>query len=203
MSEVGPSRVFVDANIWYSRTLTDWLLMLSIESSPPPYYVYWSEDVLAEAIHHLRKKHPDWSGHRISLIRDRMVATLTMDMRVAEYTIDANFEGRDPDDAHVHSAALACGAGYLLTANLADFSQGSNDQPYEVIDPDTFFCLINEAAPALVRSVTAQQMTYWCRKRPEAKLSEYLRKSGCPEFAAAVARHAAAIGGVPYLIPPM
>lgn len=38
----GPQRVFVDANVWYSRTLRDWLGMLYTTPDTPPFVVCWS-----------------------------------------------------------------------------------------------------------------------------------------------------------------
>lgn len=135
MSDVGPSRVFVDSNIWISRTLMDWVCLLFLSSTPPPFYAYWTEDVLGETVYHLRRLHPGWPGQRIALIRDRLAETFGADMRVSHFKIDPLFSGRDKNDAHVHSAALACGATYLLTSNLKDFEGGSDDLPYEAIDP--------------------------------------------------------------------
>lgn len=112
MSDVGPSRVFVDSNIWISRTLMDWMCLLAISTSPPLFYAYWTEDVLGETIYRLRRLHPGWSGRQIALVRDRLVKALGTDMRVSDFEIDPSFKGNDKNDAHVHSAALACEASY-------------------------------------------------------------------------------------------
>lgn len=201
MSEIGPTRVFVDANVLYSRTIRDWLCLLLVETSPPIFYLYWSEDVLAEVMYRLRKNNPNWSGDKTTHVHDSLIKTLSIDMRVSDYAIDPNFSGPDPHDAHVHSAAIACGASYLLTCNLQDFNPHNATLPYEPIHPDSFLCLVNESGPHRVRAVTRKQMDYWARKRPEAKLQEYLRRADCPMFAEQVARHVADIGGVPYLFP--
>src|SRR5690606_18540634 len=71
----GQYRVFVDANVWYSRALRDWFGMLYTKPDTPPFAVYWTEDVLAELVYHLRREHPDWPGRRITRIRDLMAGT--------------------------------------------------------------------------------------------------------------------------------
>ncbi len=196
MATLGPSRVFVDSNVLYSRTLRDWLCLLTLANDRPHFLICWSEDVLAEVIYHLRRKHPQWSGRRIQKIRDSIVGALEGGL-VHEFDVDETFDGRDPHDAHVHAAASACGAEYLLTMNLRDFAIA--DTRYEVIDPDSFFMLIHDSAPALVASVTREQMSYWARVRDEAMLPEYLERAECPQFAQVVRRVQAHIGGVPYI----
>lgn len=57
--ELGPHGVLVDANVLYSKTLGDWLGLLYTIPEIPPFQVFWTEDVLAEAIYHLRRNHPD------------------------------------------------------------------------------------------------------------------------------------------------
>lgn len=44
------TRVLVDANVLYSRTLRDWLALLYLESDSF-FSVYWTEDILAEAMY--------------------------------------------------------------------------------------------------------------------------------------------------------
>ena len=196
MSIVGPSRVFVDSNVLYSRTLRDWLGLLSLEGSTPAFVVCWSEDVMAEVLYHLRRDNPGWPGHKIRAVRDR-IAGFFEGGRVEEFEVDGSYRGKDTHDAHVHAAATACRADYLLTVNVNDFDD--RDTSYEVIDPDAFFVLIHAAAPAHVESVTREQMRYWANKRDEAQLPEYLDAAGCPQFAELVRRVQARIGGIPWV----
>lgn len=71
----GVLRVFVDANVLYSRTQRDWLALIYLQGQQSPYEVYWSEDVLAEVAYHLRRRHPLWSGRKIATFRDRIAGT--------------------------------------------------------------------------------------------------------------------------------
>ncbi len=53
----GVYAVLVDANVWYSRTLRDWIGMLYTTPDAPPFLVHWTEDIMAELLYHLRKEH--------------------------------------------------------------------------------------------------------------------------------------------------
>lgn len=152
--------------------------------------VFATEDVIAETLYRLRRNNPKAPGHLITGIHDRIVASL--DGRVDDFEIDGSFSGTDQNDAHVHAAAVACGAAILLTADtgFAHMDEEAGDgQPYEVYDPDSFFVLINDSAPAVVRAVISEQLTYWYSKHGEADVPGYLLRSGCPEFAERVAQH--------------
>lgn len=50
--------IFVDSNVWYLRTLRDWLGMLYVTPEAPRFHVQWTDDVLAELLYHLGKRHP-------------------------------------------------------------------------------------------------------------------------------------------------
>lgn len=183
-----PHRVIVDANVWYSRTLRDWVLMLELEQAP--YKTYWTEDILAEAMFHLRRAHPEWDGKKIATIRDKISQTAEGG-RVDDYVIDGSSPWKDRDDQHVHAAALACSAGYLLTADagFTDPDVDPDQLPYEVYRPDEFFELVDDSAPEAVRTVIARQVAYAVRRHGEADLCASLRSAGCPRFAERVRRH--------------
>lgn len=63
-------RVFVDANILYSRTIRDWLFALST-SKIQMFDLFSSEDVFAEVVYHYRRSNPKRSGDEetVSLIK--------------------------------------------------------------------------------------------------------------------------------------
>lgn len=178
-----PSRVFVDADVLYSRTQRDWLCLLYL-ASESFFAVYWTEDILAETIARLRDAHPTWSGGTITRIRDRICETFEGG-RVDDFQVDDSYAGADSDDRHVHAAAVECAAHILLT-NDHGFLAGDvdpNTLPYEVHDPDSFFCLVDDGAPELVDQVTADQLTYWFERNGEADLPRALVDARCPQFA--------------------
>jgi len=188
MQGTGPARVFVDANVWFSRTLRDWIGVLYVTPDDPPFVVHWSEDVLAEVLYHLRKKHPHWHGERITGIRDQLARTFEAG-RVAAFEIDPTYRGRDAGDAHVHAATLACGADVLVTCNVADFNGGDNGAPYEVMLPDEFLVLVDDATPHLVRAAAERMESYWRSRGRQDDLPSMLRRAGCPQFATRLERH--------------
>ncbi|WP_024286079.1 hypothetical protein [Cellulomonas sp. KRMCY2] len=188
MQGAGPYAVFVDADVWFSRTLRNWFGMLCTTPESPLFVVHWTEDVLAELIHHLRKTHPDWPGSRITDLRDRLSGTFEAG-RVEEFTIDATYRGDDSGDAHVHAAAVACGADVLVTCNVGDFEWDENTSPYEVMHPDDILVLVDDSSPELVARVTAAMSEYWVRRAGEADLPQPLRTAGCPQFADRVLTH--------------
>lgn len=187
VQRIGPISVFVDANVWFSRTLRDWLGLLYVLPDDPPFVVHWSEDVLAELLYHLRKAHPAWPGHRISGIRDRLAGTFEAG-RVESFEIDPTYRGRDVGDVHVHAAAVACGADVLLTFDVRDFVWDANSSPYEVMHPDDFLVLVDDFCPEIVTAAVDEIVTYWTRRGTSSDLVTALRKAACPQFADHVAR---------------
>lgn len=188
MHAVRPSRVFVDANVWYSRVLRDWLGLLYTLPDDPPFTVLWSEDVLAELIHNLRRRHTTWEGARITGIRDRLTETFSVG-RVANFTVDGSYRGPDELDAHIHAAATAGDADVLLTANVADFDWDDNQSEYDVMAPDDFLVLLDDSHPHLVYEAAEQMCRYWLARDGEADLPRRLRQANCPGFAQRVQAH--------------
>lgn len=183
-----PARVLVDANVLFSRTLRDWLALLYLQSDAF-FSVYWTEDILAETIYRLRRQNPEWSGAQITAIRDRIAGTFEGG-RVEDFTPDGTFPGADPHDEHVHAAAVACQAQYLLTCDSGFKDPEVLDQlPYEVYTPDDFFVLIDQSAPHVVRAVISAQQAYWHGRRGRCNLPRSLNEAGCPEFAGRVRSH--------------
>jgi len=89
---LGPHAVFVDASVWYSRTVRDWIGMLYTIPDAPPFTVFWTEDVMAEVLHGLRRRNPDWSGSRTTAIRDRLASTFEAG-RLTDYAVDGTGRG--------------------------------------------------------------------------------------------------------------
>lgn len=185
MTGGGAHRVFVDANVWFSRTQRDWLGLLYTQGEVPVFAVFWTEDVLAELVYHLRRKHPEWDGQRISSIRDRLTGVFETG-RVAAFPARSAGEVRDADDLHVHAAAVACRADILLTNNVRDFPSADH---YDVMRPDEFFVLVDDSAPNVVRAATHDQAAYWGRRDGTADLPGRLHNADCPQFAQRVLTH--------------
>ena len=176
--------VFLDANILYSRTLCDWIFMLRIEASGMV-RLFSSADVLDEVAYNLRRALPRAGGAVIQRKRDHMREFL--DDVIVDFAGDIPFGGDDHHDAHVHSAAVASGASYLVTDDRGFRALGVDDAPYEAHTADSFLCLVAENSPHAVQAVIVRQLGYSAsRPEPRKPLAEALRDAGCPEFASRV-----------------
>lgn len=178
-------RVFVDANVFFSKTQMDWLFFLRTHNESM-FQLFSTEDVFAEVAANMRKKQPRLDGHhvrrRVELMRE------IVDEVLDTFPGDLPYSGTDPDDYHVHAAAHSCRAHLLLTNNSStDIT--TEDQHYEVIHPDAFFILVARSThPAMLDPIILEQMDYWSQKPSHRQLDEALRKAKCPEFAELV-RH--------------
>jgi len=183
------TRVLVDANVLYSRTLRDWLALLYLESDSL-FSVYWTEDILAETMYHLRRDHPDWPGHKTRAVSEKIRGTFEGG-RVEDFVPDGSFVGPDPHDQHVHAAALACRASILLTADSGFSNSAAREAEslYEVYEPDDFFVLVDDSAPDTVRAVVSKQQHYWLTRQGRANLPQALITAGCNCFADRVRSH--------------
>jgi predicted nucleic acid-binding protein len=185
-------RVFVDANVLYSRTLRDWLFLLRRETGGM-FQIHTTEDVLAETAYRLRRSNPTMPGGVITDLRAKI--TSSIDELVGDFDATIPYTGADPDDRHVHAAAVASRADILLTED-GGFT-GSDDDPYEVFSCDEFFLLVDDSAGWLVQNVTADQNAYWAaRTGPRKTLAGALQDAGCPLFAQRVEAHLQVLSGV-------
>ncbi|WP_233552932.1 PIN domain-containing protein [Jiangella rhizosphaerae] len=130
------TRALADANVLYSRTVRDWLILIQQESAERIYTLCWTEDILAEVIYHLRRDNPTADGGVITRLHDRIADALESG-RITDFRIDGSFPGSDPNDQHVHAAAVAGKVSYLITADGGFRSSGVDldDLPYEVHSP--------------------------------------------------------------------
>lgn len=183
-------RVFVDANVLYSRTLRDWLFLLRNEGRGGMFQVHTTRDVMTEVLYRKRRQNKDAPGKVITDIHNLLEANI--DEILDDFDTTVPYDGGDPDDLHVHAAAVSCGAQILLTADKGFAS--SETTPYEVYTCDDFFLVINESAPRAVQRVIVQQSKYWNARpakpgRTRKSLPQALIDAGCPKFAQAVQTH--------------
>lgn len=176
-------RVFVDANVLFSKTLYDWLFLLRIESKGGMFQIHTSWDVINEAGARLRDEHPDWSGAGISSLMEKIQKIFDEIVKVYP---GGQVEGiADEGDWHVHHAAEACHADILLTQDLGF---DSDDTHYEVYTCDEFFVEVEKSAPDVVQRVVEFQVPYWA-KQGGKQLPDALRDAGCPNFAEVALKH--------------
>ncbi len=195
-------RVFLDANILFSKTLRDWFFMLRMETGGDMFTLITSEDALVEAQYSFRKRNPEVSGRAVTNIRKK-TAEFCDDV-IEDYPGKASGPFLDRYDLHIHSAALASGCHMLVTQDKG-FLELPEEQKdgleYEILSPDEFLILLDDSASQFVSSVTKKQSAYWVKSRSESKtrvavnLETALRKGGCPNFAARVRRHMKDLAG--------
>ena len=188
-------RVFVDANVLFSRTLRDWLFLLKLRSGGRMFTLGSTEDVLAETVARLRDKWHDMPGKVVSNLRTKLVTNL--EELVDDFAIEQWMMRGDVGDAHVRAAAQARGFTMLLTADRGLLAEREEDSPalYETISPDEFFVLIDDSSPDLVRAVVKEQMDHFMKTRGDADLTQALRNADCPAFAERVNGHLHALLG--------
>lgn len=182
-------RVFVDADVLFSRTLRDWLFLLRNETGGGMFTVGSTEDVLAEVVARYRDRHPSAAGGLISKMRASFVTNL--DEVIDSYDVAPWMLEGDAGDAHVRAACVGGSFDMLLTADkvLLRDAEAYPQVGYEPIHPDDFFVLADDSAPRQVRAVTKKQCEHFMNVRGQADLTGALRNAGCPNFAERVNGH--------------
>lgn len=174
-------RVLVDANVLVSRTAMDWLHFLR-EFNEGMFQLHITHDIQAEALHALRRIHPQRSGGAIT---DRVEKnTGLVDEVVQDFPGDLPFTGADDHDHHVHAAAVAARADLVLTFNAPDdITTTPDDEHYDVIAPDDFFVFVTDSNPRCLLPIVKLHFDYWSNRPSHAQLDDALLKAGCPAFA--------------------
>ena len=144
-----PPIVLLDANLLYPFHLRNLLVQFGVDRVIAP---RWTARI-----------HEEWIGNLVAASRaprDRLSRTRDLMNRALP---DADVQGweqlidglvlPDPDDRHVLAAALAAGAGTILTMNLRDFPASALDAcGVQAAHPDGFLCELHDADPELVRA---------------------------------------------------
>lgn len=181
-----PPRVILDANLLYPFHLRNLLVQFGVDAIIAP---CWTARI-----------HEEWIGNLVAAgraPRERLLRTVgLMNAALPEAEVgdwEARLEGLtlpDPDDCHVLAAALAAGAGTILTMNLRDFPT-SGLAPHDVVSahPDDFLTALHEADPELVRASTEAAHENLSRSSPSfADYLDTLRRQGLPQLAGRLSR---------------
>ena len=177
--------VLPDANVLFSRTIRDWLFLLSCEGAV--YTVHSTVDILSEVLANYRKQFPHASGEQVAAI-DR---TLRQNLHsiFSDYVVSGS-PVADVFDHHVHAAASQGRMMYLVTSDrdFLDLPDEVKDSlEYEVFSPDDFFCLVDDTQHLVVRQVSMSQLLYWSGRASNGfdskSLPKALKDAGCPNFA--------------------
>ncbi|MFQ8431695.1 RSP_2648 family PIN domain-containing protein [Amaricoccus sp. W119] len=175
----GP-RVLIDANVLFPTILREIVIGTAATGAFTP---LWSARILEEWARATRRVGPGAEE-----IARAEIALLRADWPKAEVEAPEDLTRTiilpDPDDAHVLAAAVAGGAGTLLTSNRADFPNRLLAR-YHVIprDPDGFLSELdteNTGVGAVAETVRAR--TEAISGHPVA-LRPLLRRAGLPRLA--------------------
>lgn len=173
-------RVFVDANIFVSRTIMDWLFHLRALNEGM-FQLHATEDVFVEAQRAVRRNKPRAPGNLLTDLMEKIRACV--DEVLPTFPGDLQFSGSDEGDYHVHAAAIASRADLILTQNdPTDITRTPDEEPYEIYCADDFFMLVVQSNPGCLLPCTESQLAYWGR-RGDGQLDVRLRRAGCPQFA--------------------
>lgn len=180
-SEPMTQRVFVDANVLFSKTLMDWLFLLHLEN-PAMFQLHSTEDVFAEVVANMREKHPTAPGHKTA--RRAQLMRENMDEVLEDFPPDLAFTGTDPHDYHVHAGAVHGRADFVLTCNAPqDITTTPEAEPYDIVHPDDFFLVVADSNPACLIPVVRDQVAYWSAIPRHRQLDDALARADCPQFA--------------------
>ncbi|AIT61962.1 PIN domain-containing protein [Corynebacterium doosanense] len=175
--------VLVDANIWVSRTLSDWMFAFYRAGDTPLFDIQWTEDILTEARYRLRKNNPAAPSRPLDFRFDHIRNALKY-QRIQGYDI---LDQGHPDegDWHVVNAAIHGNSTYLVTDDKTFLGLPDlDDFPFEVHTADSFFTLIADSSPERLRQAVEDQWNYYCEKRPgNFNLVKNLKNAQAPEFA--------------------
>lgn len=184
MARVRPNSVLPDANIWCSATLHAWFGLIATETIGS-WSFHWTEDIIAEAMYHRRKRFALASSDQIEAIRDRLIKPMG-ENRISGFPIDDTVTYPDKYDAHVHSAAVHEGIAIVVSDDQAGFVglyENPDDCPYEVHTADEFLLLVVDSAPQVIDRVITAQVEYRISKGKAFSLPAQLKKANAPRFA--------------------
>lgn len=150
------------------------------------YTVLWTRDIQAETIRVMRNRHPECPGttieKRLEMLED------VIDEMINFPEMEYHFTGADRGDFHVHAAAVAGRANYLLTDNKPeDFTSAPAKEHYEIYSSDDLINLVADSNMAAFLAATEAQFD----SRPgviSRPIHEALEAAGCPVFAQRVKR---------------
>jgi hypothetical protein len=169
-----------DANIFYSRPLTDIALRL-VEKGL--FGFVWSEQILGEAHRNLvadGKCSEAQALRRKPAIREAFPESEALPFDYLLSSMDCNEK-----DRHVLAAAIVGSANQIVTFNLTDFPAAVLARHgVEAIHPDDFFLNVLDLYTRQVVSAVREQSADL--NRPPLTVFDVIRafsKSGCPNFA--------------------
>lgn len=182
-------KAVLDACVLYPTVLRE---ILTDAAGARLFQPVWSQQILDEWRHAATRNGQD-AGVEIALTGSRFPQAMT----------DAASDARgldlpDPADRHVVEAALASGAGRIVTANLRDFPRGAlASVGLAAIHPDEFLRELFLQSPAPILAAIAATEDRARAVGGAITRKELLRRARLPRLAKAIARLDAEDGTAP------
>ncbi|MDT0189213.1 PIN domain-containing protein [Rothia terrae] len=181
-------KVFLDANILHSKTLRDWIFLLSLETGNEFFRVYTSQGVIDEYSYHWCKQHP--------ISTDRARLKVVKQIRESVFKVVEGFPVEpvdgypDEHDLHVHAAAEFSEVDALITNDKKLIAFGASTAgeallSYDTLSADDFLMQLAEFLPPTLpfKNVYLFQEKYALSRKHDTNLCESLRRAGAPQFA--------------------
>jgi predicted nucleic acid-binding protein len=162
---LAPFRVVLDANVLYPFSLRDTLLLAAGAGF---YQVYWSEQILDEALRNLIDDE-QVTPAQADRLRAAMEHAFPEASVAGHEPLIASMPNADPD-RHVAAVAVKVGAQVIVTNNLRDFRTLPNG--VEAQSPDEFLCNLVDLDPANMVALVHEQAA--ALKRPPRSFEELL-----------------------------
>jgi PIN domain len=185
----GASRLiaFLDASVLYPAQLRNFLMHLARRDL---FQARWSSHVHNEWIEALLRNRPDLTATQLYRTRRLMNEHIDEALVSGYEPIIGRLSLPDPSDRHVLAAAIHCGAGVIVTANLRDFpADVLATHGIEALHPDSFIRgLLNHRSDNVVAAFRTQHATL---KNPPLRMDELLalfERYGLVETAAELRR---------------
>ncbi|MGA0615497.1 RSP_2648 family PIN domain-containing protein [Paracoccus sp. KR1-242] len=173
-------KAVLDACVLYPTVLREILCDVAAAGLFQP---VWSQRILDEWRHAADRQGVP-AGVEIALLQDRFPQAMTLPSGGAE-----GLDLPDPADRHVVEAALASGAGMIVTANLRDFPRSALAAAgLAAIHPDEFLrdFFLNHPDPVLGAVAATQDRAR--RAGGELARKELMRRARLPRLAKAIDR---------------
>lgn len=151
-SEPPAPAAVLDACVLYPFHLRNLLVQLGADRLYRP---RWTEEIHEEWIGSLLARTPTLDRARLERTRELMRAVLPEADVIGHQALVPRLELPDPDDRHVLAAALAGGAGTIVTWNLRDFPDSAlAPHGVQAVSPDDFVLSLADRLPQAVLAST-------------------------------------------------
>lgn len=182
--------VVYDACVLYPAPVRDLLMRVALLDL---FQARWSDEIHDEWIRNVLANRSDITQESLARCR-KLMDKHVRDCLVTGYEpLIPTLSLPDENDRHVLAAAIHCGAGQIVTFNLADFPAATLEpHSIEAVHPDVFISgLFDEATEAVLEAVRRQRESLKNPPKSAAELLDTLTQCGLKEAAARLRPHAA------------